>query len=403
MSLMPVEDAMALIVADLMPTPSEKIDVGVGVGRVLAQDLVARRSQPAADMSAMDGYALRASDLTAPHVILPVVGESAAGRPFVGEVAPGAAVRIFTGAVVPRGADTVVMQEQTVREGLTVRVEAQEPQGRHIRRAGFDFAQGQVILPAGRRLTSRDVMLAAAANHATLEVRRRPRVAILQTGDELVAPGAAMSPSDVVMSNVFGILALARNAGAQALDLGRVGDTLEETRAAIARARAEGVDLLVTSGGASVGDHDVMAPALKAEGVALAVHKIALRPGKPLMYGQGAGLRALGLPGNPVSSYVCALLFMVPMLQALQGFGQEGLPSTPARLAVPVKANDLRMDFLRAQSRPGADGVPLVTPLSLQDSGMISALSRADCLLVRQPFAPEGEPGEACQIIPLTD
>ena len=400
-TLMSVEEALSLVLSDLSPLAVETVPVGEAAGRVLAGDLVARRSQPAADMSAMDGYAVRARDIQALPAALPVVGESAAGRPFAGAFPNGTAVRIFTGALVPQDADTVVMQENTRRDGATVTVEVATPEGRNIRRAGFDFAQERVILPAGRRLTARDVMLAAAANHGVLEVRGRPRVAILQTGDELVAPGEARSPSDVVMSNVFGLLALARDAGAQAGDLGRVGDTLAATRAAISRARAEGFDMLVTSGGASVGDHDFMAPALREEGVALSVHKIALRPGKPLMYGRGAGLRVLGLPGNPVSSYVCALLFMVPMVQALQGMGRDIFPRQPARLAVPVQANDLRLDFMRAVSTPGADGVPLVTPLSLQDSGMISALSQADCLLVRLPFAPAGIPGEACEIIRL--
>ncbi len=403
MSLMPVDAALSLVLSDLVPLPAETVPVGEAVGRVLAEDLVARRSQPVADMSAMDGYAVRAADIATLPVRLPVRGESAAGRPLGAPLAPGTAARIFTGALVPEGADTVVIQENTRRDGDDVVVEKETAPGRNIRRKGFDFAEGTVILKAGQRLNARDVMLAAAANHSTLMVRRRPRVGILQTGDELVRPGEARAASDVVMSNVFGLTALARAAGAEVSDLGKVEDTLEGTRAAIARARAEGFDVLVTSGGASVGEHDLMAPALRAEGIALTVHKIALRPGKPLMYGRGGDMRVLGLPGNPVSSYVCAFLFLAPLVKALQGMAELETPRVPARLAAPVKANDVRLDFMRCTSRPGVDGVPEVTPLPLQDSGMISALALADCLLVRPAFAPEGAPGEACEIIRLAD
>ncbi|QTL02633.1 molybdopterin molybdotransferase MoeA [Aquabacter sp. L1I39] len=403
MSLMPVDAALSLVLSDLVPLPAETVAVGDAVGRVLAADLVARRSQPAADMSAMDGYAVRASDIATLPARLPLRGESAAGRPLGAPLAPGTAARIFTGALVPEGADTVVIQENTRREGDDVVVEVETAPGRNIRRKGFDFTKGAVILKAGQRLSARDVMLAAAGNHATLAVRRKPRVAILQTGDELVRPGEASGASDVVMSNVFGLTALARAAGAEVSDLGKVEDTLESTRAAITNARANGFDVLVTSGGASVGEHDLMAPALRAEGVALSVHKIALRPGKPLMYGRGGGMRALGLPGNPVSSYVCAMLFLTPLLKALQGMSDLETPRIPARLAAPVKANDIRLDFMRCTSRPGPDGVPEVTPFALQDSGMISALAQADCLLVRSAFAPEGAVGDACEIILLAD
>lgn len=403
MALMPVDAALSLVLSDLAPLPEERVPVGEAMGRVLAQDLIARRSQPAADMSAMDGYAVRAADIAALPARLPLKGESAAGRPLGAPLAPGTAVRIFTGALVPEGADTVVIQENTRRDGDVVVVEVETAPGRNIRLKGFDFAEGAVILKAGHRMSARDVMLAAAANHGHVVVRRRPRVAILQTGDELVRPGEASGLSDVVMSNVFGLTALAQAAGAEVSDLGKVEDTLEGTRAAIARARAQGFDLLVTSGGASVGEHDLMAPALRAEGIDLTVHRIALRPGKPLMYGRGGPMRVLGLPGNPVSSYVCAFLFLTPLLKALQGRTDLEAPRLPARLAAPVKANDVRLDFMRCTSTPGPDGVPEVTPLPLQDSGMISALAEADCLLVRPAFAPEAAVGDACQIIRLAD
>lgn len=399
MALMPVDEAMALILAGVAPLPAEPVAIADAHGRVLAQDLISRRSQPAADMSAMDGYAVAAADIAALPAALKVIGESAAGRPFDGRIAPGEATRIFTGALVPDGADTVVIQENTTRDGDTVTVVEPTAHGRNIRKAGFDFTAGNPVLPAGSRLNGRTVMLAAAADHAVVSVRRRPRVAILQTGDELVRPGAGSgAPSDVVVSNVYGIAALARAAGADVFDLGLVGDTMEATRAAVRRAAEGGYDLLVTSGGASVGEHDLMAPALRAEGVSLAVHKIALRPGKPLMFGRREALRVLGLPGNPVSAYVCSLLFLVPLLNALQGTA-PGPARLPARLAVDVKANDMRRDYVRARMTLAPDGARLVTPLPVQDSSMLSALAEADCLLIREAGAPAGAAGDACEAI----
>ncbi|MEP9377668.1 gephyrin-like molybdotransferase Glp [Aquabacter sp. CN5-332] len=399
MALMLVDEAMALTLADVTPLPAETVAIADAHGRVLAEDLISRRSQPAADMSAMDGYAVAAADIEALPAALKVIGESAAGRPFAGRIARGEATRIFTGALVPDAADTVVIQENTTRDGDTVTVVEPTAPGRNIRKAGFDFTAGHAVLRAGCRLDGRTVMLAAAADHAFVPVRRRPRVAILQTGDELVRPGAGTgAPSDVVVSNVYGIAALARAAGAEVFDLGLVGDTMEATRAAVRRAAEGGYDLLVTSGGASVGEHDLMAPALREEGVSLAVHKIALRPGKPLMFGRREALRVLGLPGNPVSAYVCSLLFLVPLLNALQG-AAPGPARVPARLAVDVKANDMRRDYVRARMTLAPDGAQLVTPLPVQDSSMLSALAEADCLLIREAHAPAGAAGDACEAI----
>lgn len=405
MALMPVDDARALVLATAAPLAAETVAIEDALGRVLARDLIAARSQPVADMSAMDGYAVRAADIVTLPAHLSLIGESAAGRPFGSMVGPGEAARIFTGALVPPGADTVVIQENTIRnttrEGDRVQVVNPTDPGRNIRKAGFDFMAGALLLPAGRRLDARTVMLAAAADHGHLRVIRRPRVAILQTGDELVRPGAgAASPADVVVSNVYGIAALAQAVGADVTDLGLVGDSLEATRAAVARAIAAGYDVLVTSGGASVGEHDLMAPALKAEGIALSVHKIALRPGKPLMFGTRDNMRVLGLPGNPVSAYVCALLFLVPLLNALQGAPAE-LDARPARLGADVKANDHRRDYMRASLAFALDGARVATPLPNQDSAMLSALSAADCLLIREPGAAPGKVGDPCKVLPL--
>lgn len=400
--LMPVDEALALVTHDVRALPAETVEISAAVGRVLAAPLTARRSQPPADMSAMDGYAFGYG----PDLALPaswtVIGESAAGRPFEGTIAHGEAVRIFTGAVLPAGADTVAIQENVARAGDGISLKAPVARGRNVRLAGFDFQAGSPLLPQGRRLSGRDVMLAAAADHPTLSVVRRPRVGIIQTGDELVRPGAGTGAlSEVVVSNVYGIAALAAEAGAEVHDLGLVGDTMEATRAAIARAFELDLDILVSSGGASVGEHDLMAPALKAEGVTLSVHKIALRPGKPLMFGMRGTQRVLGLPGNPVSAYVCAVLFLLPLLRALQGEEGPILPAVPARLAVPMPPNDRRMDFIRARLTRDADGVSLATPLPIQDSGMLTALAQADCLLIRAALAPAAAAGAPCEIIPL--
>lgn len=399
--LMPVADALALITRDLDVLATEMVPVAEAVGRVLAAPLAARRSQPGADMSAMDGYAFAYPDTLDIPLTLKVVGESAAGRAFDGAVGPGEATRIFTGGVVPPGADTVVIQENTTLEGDSVTITVPLAKGRNVRKAGFDFAAGTALLPAGRRLNARDVMLAAAADHAILPLARRPRVGIIQTGDELVYPGQATGLlSEVVVSNVYGLAALAREAGAEVIDLGIVRDGMDETRAAIGRARDLGIDVLVSSGGASVGEHDLMAPALKAEGIALAVHKIALRPGKPLMFGAGGNMRALGLPGNPVSAYVCAVLFLLPILSRLQGEDAPLMATRPARLGTAMPANDTRMDFVRARLR-FEDGQAIAHPLTNQDSSMLSALASADCLLIRPAHAPEANAGDPCEIIPL--
>lgn len=401
MALMPVDEALALVVAGVAPLPVQSVPVAEATGRVLAADLWARRSQPAADMSAMDGYAVAAADIAQVPTTLRVIGESAAGRPFAGAVARGEAVRIFTGALLPPGADTVVIQENIARDGDLITTTAVTAPLRNVRKAGFDFPAGGLILPAGRRLTGRDVMLAAAADHATLDVIARPKVGILQTGDELVRPGTGSGAlSDVVVSNVYGLAALARAHGADAVDLGLVGDSLDATRAAIRAAAESGIDVLITSGGASVGEHDLIAPALRSEGVELTVHRIALRPGKPLMFGARGAMRVLGLPGNPVSAYVGAVLFLCPLLNALQG-AANGQPLRPARLGCPIRANDSRVDYMRATLSFADDGALVATPLPIQDSSMLTTLAMADCLLIRPAFAPAGETGDACSVLQL--
>jgi molybdopterin molybdotransferase len=399
-ALLAVADALAAVLAQAEPLASEDVSLDVAVGRVLTADLMALRTQPPADVSAMDGYAVRGDDVAAPAV-LRVIGEIAAGRPFSGRIGPGEAARIFTGAVMPDGADTVVIQEVTSREGDNVAIKRPEGKGRHVRRKGYDFAAGDVLLRKGQRLTARGIALAGAMNHARVPLHRRPRVAVFATGDELVEPGTTPAPGQIVHSNGISLAALARTEGAEAIDFGIVPDQLDATVAAVRRARAEGVDVLVTSGGASVGDYDFVQQAFAAEGMALSFWKVALRPGRPLMHGRLDGMHVLGLPGNPVSAYVCAVLFFVPLLRRLAGRSDLTLPCETAVLGCALGANDERADYMRATLERRADGILVATPFRAQDSSLLVPLAAADCLLIRGPFAPAAEPGSPCVIVNL--
>jgi molybdopterin molybdotransferase len=400
-ALMPVAEALARVLAQAEPLTQEPAPLADADGRVLASDLAALRTQPPADVSAMDGYAVRAADVAKVPARLRLVGEVAAGHPFRGSVAVGEAARIFTGGVVPPGADTIVIQENTAREGDSVVVTAGAGKGKHVRFEGLDFARGAVLLAKGRRLSDRDLALAAAMNHPTVPVHRRPKLAVLATGDELVMPGSTPGFGEIVYSNGYATIALARREGCEVVDLGIVPDRLTETAAAVRRARDLGADILVTSGGASVGDYDLVQKALAAEGLALSFWKVALRPGRPMMHGRLGAMHVLGLPGNPVSAYVCAVLFLVPLIRRLAGRGDvEPVPEL-ALLGCDLPANDERADYLRATLAADPDGVPVATPAPVQDSSMLTPLAGADCLLVREPHAPAAKAGEACSIIRL--
>lgn len=401
MALMPVSDALAAVLAGAEPLAEETVALDQAFHRVLARDVAARRSQPPQAMSAMDGYAVRAADAATIDVQLTVIGEVAAGRPFAGSVGAGEAVRIFTGGVVPDGADAVVIQEDTVTDGKRITVKEVAVAGRHIRPAGVDFREGDVLLRKGTRLTERDLALAAGMNHPLLPVRRRPKVAILATGDELVMPGTTPGPGQIVYSNGYALHALARSEGADTIDLGIAADTLEATTAGIRRARESGADILVTTGGASVGDHDLVQQALRAEGIAMAFWKIAMRPGKPMMNGRLGAMRVIGLPGNPVSSYVCGFLFLVPLIRALSGRSVIHHRRERAVLGRDVSANDQREDYLRARLETRDDGTLIAVPVNHQDSSLLANLAAAQALLVRGPFAPKAEAGTACEVLRL--
>lgn len=396
--LLSLEAAQQLLLADLAQLAPERVRISDGAGRVLAADICARLTQPPADLSAMDGYALRFADLPGP---LKIVGESAAGRPWRGHVEPGQAIRIFTGAHVPNGADTIALQEDARLEGdsLSFPHEGPEAKGAHVRPQGMDFRTGAVLARQGMKLRPAHVGLLAAAGHATIEVARRPHVAVLATGDELVLPGQIPATAQIVNSNTPMLTAMLRQAGAQVTDLGIVPDQEGEIAAAIAR--AAGHDLLLTIGGASVGDHDLVKQVLQSQGAVLDFWRIAIRPGKPLLAGRMGPMRVLGLPGNPVSAFVCGLLFARPLVAAMQGDRQPLPVERRARLAVPVPANGPRRAFLRAWLRSTPEG-DVAEPLPVQDSALLSELAAANALVVRPERASALAAGATVPVLTLS-
>ena len=398
--MIPVEDARARILADLRPVAAEVVALAEAWGRVTAAPIRARLTQPPADVSAMDGYALRAAD-GALGASLRLIGSAPAGHPFAGSVGPGETVRIFTGSLVPAGADAILLQEDATADGTTIRVNAAVRAGRHIRRAGQDFAAGDVLVPEGRRMTARDVGLAASGNHPWVTVRRRPVVAVLATGDEIALPGEPIPPGGIVSSNAHALAGLIRGAGATPMVLPVAADD-PAAIGAVADALA-GVDLLVTTGGASVGEHDLVISALSARGLRVDFWKIAMRPGKPLVFGRmaGGGVPFLGLPGNPVSALVCAVLFLGPALAVLSGLPGAAPPTETAILGTALPANDQRADHLRATLATDAAGRTVATPFAVQDSALLRRLAQADALVLRAPHAPPLPEGAEVAIIRL--
>jgi len=398
MTLLSVAEALARVTDGLDPLEPERVPLAEALRRVLAEDLAARLTQPPFDASAMDGYAVRAADVVALPARLAVIGEAAAGSGFGGKIGAGEAVRIYTGAPVPRGADTVVIQENTIAADGVVTVTEAAP-GRHIRPCGQDFAEGDVLLYRGTRLAPREVMLAAAMNHAEIPVTRRPKVAILSTGNEVVSPGSVLGPDQIVGSVSYGLGALVEARGGEAIGLGIAKDTHESLITLIRT--AAGADILVTIGGASVGERDLVASALRAEGLDLDFWKIAMRPGKPLLHGRLGRQRVLGVPGNPVAALICGIVFLVPMLHRLLGLREGSEDVEDALLGESLGANGPRQHYLRATSRRGPGGERVVAALPAQDSSLMADFARADCLIVRAPLAPALEKGDRVTIIPL--
>jgi molybdopterin molybdotransferase len=401
--MIPVKEARSRIVSALPPMAAETVAVSAASGRVLAQDVAARRTQPPFDVSAMDGWACRQADLGTIPVKLKPVGHAAAGGRHDGMVGPGDCVRIFTGAPLPDGADAIVIQEDADLAGdmLTVR-EAPKP-GQWIRKAGLDFAEGQVLLSAGRLLGPADVALAAAMNVPWLQVRRKPRIAVLATGDELARPGEPIGPNQIVSSNNIGLCALVEANGGVAVDLGIARDTESDLREKAAA--AVGCDLLLTLGGASVGEHDLIHKILGGGGKSIDFWNIAMRPGKPLMFGRvdlgnGASIPLLGLPGNPVSAMVCGHNFLLPAMRAMLGLEWD-IRFETAISSADLNENDKREDYLRATLQRQDDGQLVATAFGKQDSSMLRRLSDADCLIVRPPHGAAIKAGTAVPILRL--
>lgn len=399
--MLSVTDATQQILAAFATLPSEVVGLDRALGRVLAEPVTARLSQPPADASAMDGYAVRAADIATLPARLKVVGNIAAGAAPTQSLAAGEAMRIFTGAFLPEGADSVVIQENCDRAGDVVTVrEGSNVRGQHVRLQGNDFRAGEIGIERGRLLTARDVALAAAMNWPFLPVTRKPRIAILSTGDELQHPGELLGPAQIVASNGFGLAALVTACGGEANYLGIARDNLPHLDRMIAA--AIGADLLVTTGGASVGEHDLIQKALAARGARLDFWKIAMRPGKPVMFGALGAMPVLGLPGNPVSALVTGTLFLKPAIEKMLGRVVAETGPATAKLGAPMKANDQRQDYLRATLSRDAEGVLVATPFQKQDSAMLSLIAKADALIVRAPHAPEAKTGDVTEILSLT-
>jgi molybdopterin molybdotransferase len=397
--MIPVDEARARILSELKPVGIEEVPLLEAQGRVLAEDVRARLTQPPWPVSAMDGYAVRAADAAKVPVTLKIAGAVPAGSAYPHDLGAGEAVRIFTGAPVPNGADAIVIQEDTEARDGKVTVKEAAQLGRHIRVAGLDFKAGEVGVKGGHRLTAREVGLSAAMNVPWVRVYRRPRVALLATGDEIARPGDPVGPNQIVSSNTYALAAVVRALGGEPIVLGIAKDTVEDTIAKVEGAR--GADLLVTTGGASVGDHDLVQKALATRGLAVDFWKIAMRPGKPLMWGRLGDLPVLGLPGNPVSSLVCALVFLKPAIEKLSGLDTEAMALIDARLGRDVGPNDQRQDYVRSTLSRGEDGVPVVTPFAKQDSSMMSLLAQSDGLLVRPIRDPARRAGDLVKVLPF--
>lgn len=397
MAALSVEEALARILNGVTPLEGEQSSLIDAHGRILATDVGARLTQPPFAASAMDGYAVRLADIQSLPASLTIVGEAAAGSGYQELLKAGEAVRILTGAPVPRGCDAIVIQENADRAGSLLTIREGRPDPDHIRPKGGDFSHGQILLHAGRLLDARALTLAAASGHTFLSVRRRPRVAILATGDELVPPGTLPGPDQIVSSNPIGLAALVRAFGGEPILLGIAADNLADTVELLERARD--AEIVVTTGGASVGDHDLVRPAFEQMGVKLDFWKLAMRPGKPMLFGRLGHKRMLGLPGNPVSALITARVFLAPLIAALLGKSASYTEPQMAILGTDLEANGPRQHYMRAILDADTKTGPTVAPVSNQDSSLLVPLAEANALIVRPPHAPLSRKGTSVPVI----
>jgi len=393
-----VAEALQRVLDSVEKMPTETVTLAAAHGRVLAQDVIARLTQPPTDVSAMDGYAVQAKDVAKVPVTLIEIGESAAGKAFNGTIGPGETTRIFTGAAVPKGANAIVIQEDTAADGNQITVHKSAPEGHYIRPAGLDFSTGDVGIRADKILSARDVGLAAAMNVPWITVRRIPRIALLATGDEIVRPGEPVGPNQIISSNTIALMGLIKAAGGEYIDLGIAADDEDSLRALTQN--AHGADMLITLGGASVGDHDLVRKVLGKDGLELNFWRIAMRPGKPLIFGKIGKTPMMGMPGNPVSSLVCGLIYLRPAIHAMLGLNPQEIIQT-AILGENLRGNDERQDYLRAKIAKNSNGECVVSPFEKQDSSMLLNLTRADCLIIRAPHEKPTRAGDIVEIIPL--
>lgn len=395
--LLSVAEALTRVTGGFSLISSEQVALGDGLGRVLAEDVAARLTQPPSAVSAMDGYAVRAADVGSVPVTLKQIGVSQAGQGFPGAVGPGECARIFTGAPLPDGADAIVIQEDTtaVKEQITVMESTQS--GADVRPAGLDFSVGDILLKTGAVLSARDLGLAAAMNVPWLRVRRRPRVAIVATGDEVMMPGDPIGADQIVSSNSIALAAIVRVLGGEPLGLGIARDTDASLRQVLSGAK--GADVLVTIGGASVGDYDLVQKVMAEDGLDLNFYKVAMRPGKPLIFGRWKDIPVLGLPGNPVSAGVTSAIFLRAAINVMLGIGDGGLGTEKARLGCDVKANGMRQEFMRATLDTDSEGNLVTTPFDRQDSAMMASFASADCLVIRPVDAPSAQAGDIVEIV----
>jgi molybdopterin molybdotransferase len=400
--MIPVSEALQHVAENVSLASSEDVALMDCLGRVVASDLASRLSHPPLAVSSMDGYALKAADTENPPVVLKQIGESQAGGGFEGTLGAGETVRIFTGAPLPKGADAVQMQEKTETtgpQGDEISILQSVAAANFVRAAGMDFAEGDILIKAGTVLGARHIGLAAAMNLARLPVRRKPRVAILATGNEVAMPGDDLGPSQIISSNSFALHSYVTAMGGEPTVLGIAGDSEDELRAAFEEARD--FDVLVTIGGVSVGDYDLVGKVLEQMGMQQIFHKIAMRPGKPLLFGKLAGLVVFGMPGNPVSTGVCSILFLKKALSVMLGMGETEIPLQSAVLGEDLGANDLRQDYIRATLQTAEDGALMAAPFSKQDSAMQARFADAGCLIVRKPHAEPIKAGARVDIMLL--